>query len=633
MCVAEGILVVLVYSAAVIVLLSPLFDDPWSRVLDPDRPWLTGGLWESPSGMIRAMTRDIYLFIWIYAWDWHALTTSALSLFEANAFYPAPGALAFSEHALGKIPITGPLFALSGNPVFAYQVDLLLSFSLSGAALYALLRSVGTARGAAFVGGLLYAVCPARIDSLYQTYLLAGQYLPLVLLFAERTLFGGRVRDAAGLMVFLLLLLLSSYYLAYQTLIAVGAYGIAVLWATRGRFPATGLAWASVSGGIAAALFVAISLPYLRKSASGVVLDYQELWPALVASANGAWRNYLTPPFLLRAELVPPLARGGYNYVGWVSVGFFALGAVGWSGESPARRRLRFGALAITIACWIMALGPAWATGDGPIWLPYAAAMKWIPGFASMRVPSRFALSMMLGWTVVAGLGIDRCLRSLAARGLPRLAGHLAAAVLAALVCLDYGYGVEEFGTRRIETATEAPPVYGELAKLPPGPVLELPLGAANGLFASEYMVQSTVHWMPLLNGSSGYLPPSLKLTEELARRFPDPRAVEMLQRMTGLRYVVVHTDHLSKGGRARWRGQPSLRRLGLFGRDLLFEVDPRGPPDLRAAFVACAEDGSKCAPLRERPGWPDPVGGERSGTRRRPPRRSEPLPDGPTQN
>src|SRR5574337_1085317 len=88
--------------------------------------------------------RDINLIMGVMSWDWHALTTSPLNLFNVNIFAPAPGALASSEHMLGHVPIFGPVFALSGNPVLAHQFNLFCAVTLSGAAVYALLRHWGT---------------------------------------------------------------------------------------------------------------------------------------------------------------------------------------------------------------------------------------------------------------------------------------------------------------------------------------------------------------------------------------------------------------------------------------------------------------------------------------------------------
>jgi hypothetical protein len=81
---------------------------------------------------------DPLLVSWILAWDVHALTTDPMHLFDANIFYPVKRSLAFSEHLLGVLPIFAPVFLLTGNATVGYNLVLLLSFALSGVAMFAL---------------------------------------------------------------------------------------------------------------------------------------------------------------------------------------------------------------------------------------------------------------------------------------------------------------------------------------------------------------------------------------------------------------------------------------------------------------------------------------------------------------
>ena len=60
---------------------------------------------------------DVLTTVWVVNWVLHALVTQPLHLFEANVFYPAPHALARSEHIvatalLGGL-VAGLLFAVS----------------------------------------------------------------------------------------------------------------------------------------------------------------------------------------------------------------------------------------------------------------------------------------------------------------------------------------------------------------------------------------------------------------------------------------------------------------------------------------------------------------------------------------
>jgi hypothetical protein len=57
-----------------------------------------------------------------------------------------------------------------------------------------------------------------------------------------------------------------------------------------------------------------------------------------------------------------------------------------------------------------------------------------------------------------------------------------------------------------------------------------------------RYAYMSTFHWMPLLNGYSGYYPPSYLRRIEALRGMPDASSVARLGR-EGVRYVIIHTS------------------------------------------------------------------------------------------
>ena len=77
--------------------------------------------------------------------------------------------------------------------------------------------------------------------------------------------------------------------------------------------------------------------------------------------------------------------------------------------------------------------------------------------------------------------------------------------------------------------------------------VLELPLSTADKLHIihdSLYMLGSTVHWQPILNGYSGYFPPSFFELMEYCETFPDERSVAYLK-SRGVDLIVVHGGYM----------------------------------------------------------------------------------------
>ena len=63
-------------------------------------------------------------------------------------------------------------------------------------------------------------------------------------------------------------------------------------------------------------------------------------------------------------------------------------------------------------------------------------------------------------------------------------------------------------------------------------------------------MLHATVHWRPMLNGYSGFLPRSYVTHYERLRSFPDPASIAYLREI-GVTHVAVHTDLFA----AKWGG------------------------------------------------------------------------------
>src|SRR5437868_1476120 len=110
---------------------------------------------------------DPALNTWILWWNAHAVPYTA-RWWNAPAFYPSPGALAFSENLLGLSVISTPLQWLGVGPQAAYNVVLMLTFPLCAIGAYLLGFEVTKREDAAFVAGLLFGFAPYRIAHLPQ---------------------------------------------------------------------------------------------------------------------------------------------------------------------------------------------------------------------------------------------------------------------------------------------------------------------------------------------------------------------------------------------------------------------------------------------------------------------------------
>src|SRR5207244_574689 len=104
-----------------------------------------------------------------------------------------------------------------------------------------------------------------------------------------------------------------------------------------------------------------------------------------------------------------------------------------------------------------------------------------------------------LALAVLAGVAVRELLARVAR---PTLVGLLLALVTAAELAIPL----------RFRAVAPLSPTYKMLATLPVGPIIELPFWSTNRdrFGHAEYMLNSTSHWMPLINGYSDYIPPDV---------------------------------------------------------------------------------------------------------------------------
>jgi hypothetical protein len=100
----------------------------------------------------------------------------------------------------------------------------------------------------------------------------------------------------------------------------------------------------------------------------------------------------------------------------------------------------------------------------------------------------------------------------------------------------------------------------------------------------SIYMVYSTLHWKPLVNGYAGIEPRRYVQLRELLRFFPSAESISAL-RSIGTRYVVVHGKGFGPNQTERMQQRMqtpaalSLKEVVTLGSDTVYELTPLPPP------------------------------------------------------
>jgi hypothetical protein len=305
-------------------------------------------------------------------------------------------------------------------------------------------------------------------------------------------------------------------YYGIFTILMIGWAAIVVA-TTRGRWLDPRY-WLSLATGAAVAMLLVLPafLPYLRLQR--VEGFRRSLDQARRYSSN--WSDYLASSSHAHAWMLAHLPP-------WVEVTFpgFVATALGIAGLWIARRRARGELLAIYGGLIVLA---AWAS-FGPAAGLYAVLYRIVPVFSWLRAPGRFGLIVDLGFAVLAGVAAGTI-----ARRVKRPALVLALFSLAAL-----GELTVASNQRDVEPFE---PMYRTLASLPPGPVIEMPFFYIESDFFrhTRYMLNSTTHWMPLVNGYSDYTPPDFVANVMTLAPFPSRPALRLLA-PNKVRYAAFH--------------------------------------------------------------------------------------------
>jgi hypothetical protein len=270
--------------------------------------------------------------------------------------------------------------------------------------------------------------------------------------------------------------------------------------------------------------------PYIRlQRSSGFSRSLDE-----ARAFSATWRAYITSSARAHAWLQSVFGKDKIEvaFPGFIAVGFGLTGLAVCLRAATSREReiaVLYGTL-FALALWA-SFGP----GAGL----YTVLYHTVPAFTLMRAPARFALVVSLTLAVLSAFGVQALMRR-----------SRKATIVAWLVALAAAGELVE--VLRFPQAGPFPAVYRQLASLPRGPVIEMPFFWPEvGLFRhSEYMLNSTVHWMPLINGYSDYIPPDFLENVRTLAGFPSREGLKLLE-PSRARYALFHRRRYNS---SNWR-------------------------------------------------------------------------------
>lgn len=501
-------------------------------------------------------------------WTVHWLSTHLFEpgqVFAGNIFHPAPHAVLRNALSVDTALLLVPFRPFVADPVPLYNLGLLLTIAFGGWAFHALARALTGNVWAGLLAGILAGYGSHQMSHVFHLNRVSIGGLALFLLglhrLARRPGTASVALAGAG---FAVCAVSSGYYGAAALVLGLAFVGF--YWRSFRSGAVLG------SAAAAAVLALVLVAPYAR---AFLDLRGQEgMRRALEPSEHLAFhptRDLGSRSYVYSAL---PGSQGQHLFPGLLTL-FLAGVALKQRRDGGA---FYLGATALLL---LFSLGPTLDLGRFRLPLPY----RWlfaVPPLDAMRHPYTFAAVATFTLSVLAAIGFAGL------RGASRAWAGPAVVVLAVL---------ETLGPPRELRLTPSglPPAYALLDRLPPGPLLEIPV------YEPYTLLWAARHGRPVVNGANAFVPPRTALLElvmryQWLRRPPenvdDTEPTRLLLEEFGVRYVIVPSGR-----------RPQLRALAAaFDRSRTF------------AIAAQASDGDRIYEVRRSGANPPSPGTGTSG-------------------
>ena len=497
--------------------------------------------------LTRHDNRDSILNEWIVGWVAHQLPRAPLQLFDGNIFHPERYTLAYSEPMVVQGVMAMPLLALGLPLVLAYNLVLVAGFALSAWTMALVIQKWTRDWTAGLVAGAIFAFNAhslSRIPHLQAQHL---EFLPFALLAFDRVFEAPTSRNGLKLAGWFILQSLTSVYLLVITMFALVAAGLSRVTALN-RHPLVTLQALAIAAGVSVVVLTPFLLPYWFVSRDlGLV---RSLGDAENFSAH--WRAYFTTPARLHAWWSSGLADANVLFPGAVGLALSLVAIVRGTAFSDRRARM---CLALGIAGVALSFGPA---------MPgYGLLYTVMPLLHGIRATARFGILATVAVAALAGFGTAALRAMVAPRG-----WRVVAPLLVALASTEST--AAPLGLVRFDGI---PPVYRSVPRTPGTLVVEYPFfGSRSVQFHAHYMLKSTDHWQPLVNGYSGFQPPSFYANAAVLQTFPADEAFARMRQL-GVTHIVVNGGQMPPATLETLATRSDLEQIDAFGAIVLFRI------------------------------------------------------------
>lgn len=436
---------------------------------------------------------DVGQMVWNIWYVNESISNGHNPFFTNQVFFPVGANLAHHTLAAGFFPVTFLVKLFSGGdplyPLYAYRIIALLCFTLLLYFSFLLLRETGFSRWGAATAAVGYSFSHFYMAHVMHINHLAGFLIPLTALLAVRVYrSAGKnlilLAQVAGVSVYFTEFSLYIYMAAALFFMALGLYA-----SERSRIRERLQEAGALNIALALAMFVLLLAPYgtnlVRDKILKPPLEQSSIWSGNLAGfvIPDPDRTPVYGHLFSSLNKKVSVGVGGFEmFLGFALTIFAVVGVV-----KVRNRYVRISAVvgALFLMLSLGATLKIFGT-ETNFPLPYALLMR-MPPFDLGRTPVRFIVMGLFFLMIVGAAGIVWLQNTISVRG-----GARWSSVVMALIFLWAGAEVYQPIARQRRFT---PPT--QLAKMGPGPVINLPLLAADG-YASLLQV---FHHQPIATG------------------------------------------------------------------------------------------------------------------------------------
>jgi hypothetical protein len=480
-------------------------------------------IFQNFSGTIEK--NDGRLLAWTLAWDNHKLLTDPINLFnpetgifQANIYYPNQNTLTYSEHAFGISLLSLPAYILSGgNPVVGFNFVMLLCYVLNAFCGYLLVKYLTKSTQAGIIGGSIFAFCSFRILNFGHLQNMPIFYMPLMLLFLYKFIETKKLKYIIGVAVCLLLQSLSSWYHMIFIFLLFACFAGYFLY--RRFFTKKDLISLAISVFVVLLLIIPFAIPYFSfNNKNKSAYDINEL---KTYSADLGGYLLPSPNTFLHDKVLTPLRitktnwQENFNFLGYIPlllslVSFLRIKNRKLSIDLQLSKS-KFIFIGTGLLFALLSFGPFLRFNDITTRIPllYFLVYYLLPPIRFIRAVSRFSTVVFLMLAILSSFGFVKILNRLK----NRFVGYVLTVFLIALIVFEY-YPYKQFF--EFSDVASIPEIYTEIRDNPEvKSIVELPIDV--GPFETTgYIYWAGYHLKPLVNGYSGYEPPTYQFIKDI---------------------------------------------------------------------------------------------------------------------